>query len=115
VSRRMGIPSSVRQQVPPLRLVSAMAHINGGVKATIQAETADKAAADQLRDVVRGAISLVRLQAGARPELQDTLKSIELGGSATSVQLSFTMTPETFRALVPPRPQPPAQSPPPQQ
>jgi hypothetical protein len=104
VSRRMGLPPAVRTQVPPLRLVSASAHINGGVKATIKAQTADVAAADQLRDVVRGAISFARLQAGSKPELQDALKTVELGGTDTRVQLSFMMTPETLRALMPQQP-----------
>jgi hypothetical protein len=104
VSSRMRLPANVRQQVPPLRLVSVSAHIDGGVKATIKAETADKAAADQLRDVVRGAISFVRLQAGSKPELQETFKSIELGGSGTNVQLSFQLTAEAIRALTPQRP-----------
>ena len=108
VSRRMRLPANVRQQVPPLRLVSVSARIDGGVKATIKAETADKVAADQLRDVVRGAISFARLQAGSKPELQDTLKSIELGGTGTNVQLSFQVTAEAFRSIAPQRPsQPP--------
>lgn len=115
VSRGMGLPPTVRQQVPPLRLVSASVHINGGVTATIKAQAADKAAADQLRDVVRGAISFVRLQGGSKPELQDTLKSIELGGTGNDVRLSFLMTPGTIRAIVPQR-QPPSDQPaPPQQ
>jgi hypothetical protein len=116
VSRRLGIPSSIREQVPPLRLVSASAHIDGGVKAIIKAETADDAAADQLRDVVRGAVSFVRLQSGSKPELADTLKSIEVGGTGTTVHLSFAMTAESFRSMVPQRRPPsdvPALPPPP--
>jgi hypothetical protein len=103
VSRRMGMPLSLTQQVPPLRLVSAKATINGGVKAVIRAETDDQAAADQVRDVVRGFVSLIRLQAGGKPELQETLKSIELSGSGNTVQLAFTMMPETFKLIHPPR------------
>ena len=113
VSRRMGLPATVRQQVPPMRLVSASVHVDGGVKATIKAQTADQASADQLRDVVRGAISFVRLQAGPKPELQDVLKSIELSGTGTNVQLSFAMTPGTIRAIMPQRGAPPAPPPPP--
>jgi hypothetical protein len=101
VSRRIGVPPAMRQQVPPLRMVAAKARINGGVKATVRAETADPAAADQLRDVIRGFVSLIRLQAGAKPEMQDLLKSIELGGRGSTVQLSFAMSAETFRAVVP--------------
>ena len=111
VSRRIGLPANLRQQVPPLRLVSASARIDSGVKATLKVETADKAAADQLRDVVRGAISFARLQAGSKPELQDAFKSIELGGSGTTVQLSFQMTTEAFRAITPQRLQPQPESP----
>ena len=66
IRRRMRLPSGVAGQVPPMRLVSVKANINGGIKATIRAEAGDKAAADQLRDVVRGFISLARLQAGAK-------------------------------------------------
>ena len=51
---RMRLPSALAGQVPPIRLVSVKANINGGVKAVIRAEAGDKAAADQLRDVVRG-------------------------------------------------------------
>ncbi len=69
--RRMRLPSGVAEQVPPIRLVSVKANINGGVKATIRAEAGDKAAADQLRDVVRGFISLARLQGGAKPEIDE--------------------------------------------
>jgi hypothetical protein len=105
VSRGMKLPPNVRQQMPPLRLVSASARIDGGMRATIKAETADKAAADQLRDVVRGAIAFVRLQAGSKPELQDTFKSIEMGGIGTTVQLSFELTPDALRAITPQHPQ----------
>src|SRR5207244_491576 len=101
MSRRMRLPAKLRQQVPPLRFVSASARIDGGVKATIKAETADEGAANQLRDVVRGAISLARLQAGSKPELQDTFKSIELGGSGSGVELSFLVTSDAVRAIAP--------------
>ncbi len=107
VTRRMGVPPQVRQQVPPLRLVSAKAHIDGGLKATIRADTEDQKSADQMRDVVRGFISLIRMQAGAKPELQEALKSIELAGTGSTVQLSFAMSPETFRAIMPARGQRP--------
>ncbi len=101
ISRRMKLPSAVAGQVPPVRLVSAKANINGGVKATIRADTADKAAADQLRDVVRGFLSLVRLQAGAKPELENMLKSIELSSSEATVRLSVAMSPDTLRVIAP--------------
>lgn len=112
VTRRIGLPDAIRQQVPPLRMIAAKAHINGGLRATVLAETADQAAADQVRDVVRGFVSLIRLQAGAKPEFQEVVKSIELGGSGSTVRLSFGMTAEAFRAILPPHSeQSPADSP----
>lgn len=101
ISRRMRLPSGVAGQVPPIRLVSVKAHINGGVKAAIRAEAGDKAGADQLRDVVRGFLSLARLQAGGKQELESVLKSIELSGSDTTVRLSFAVSPETLRVIAP--------------
>ena len=102
ISRRMRLPSGVAGKVPPIRLVSVKADINGGVKATIRAEAGDKAAADQLRDVVRGFISLARLQAGAKQELEGVLKSIELSGTDATVRLSFAVSPDTLRVITPP-------------
>lgn len=101
MSRRMGMPRSLTEQVPPLRLIAAKANINGGLKATIRAETSDQAAADQLRDVVRGFVTLVRMQAGAQPELQETLKTLELSGTGNTVQLSFAVKPQTVAAIIP--------------
>ena len=101
VRRRMRLPSAVTDQVPPVRLVSAKADVDGGVKATIRAEAGDKAAADQLRDVLRGFISLARLQGGHTPQFDTTLKSIELSGTDNTVQMSFAVAPDTLRMLAP--------------
>jgi len=101
ISRRMRLPSGIAAQVPPIRLVSVKANINGGIKATIRAEAGDKTAADQLRDVLRGFISLTRLQAGSKPELENMLKTIELSGSDTTVRLSFAVSPDALKAIAP--------------
>jgi hypothetical protein len=103
ISRRMRLPSGVTSQVPPIGLVSVKADINGGVKATIRAEAGDRASADQLRDVVRGFISLARLQGGGRQDVGNMLKTIEVSGSDTTVRLSFAISPETLRVITPRR------------
>jgi hypothetical protein len=103
ISRRMRLPRDMTGQVPPIRLVSVKADINGGVKAAIRAEAGDKAAADQLRDVLRGFISLARLQAGGKQDLGNMLKTIELSGTDTTVRLSFAVSPETLRIITPRR------------
>lgn len=99
VSRGMRLPDSVSDKVPPMRLVSARADVNGGVKATIRAETATDGAAEQLREVVRGFIALARLQGGVQPAFDSTLKSIELSGTDKTVQMSFAVSLDTLRAL----------------
>jgi hypothetical protein len=43
------------------------------------------------------------MQAGSKPELQSTLKSLELGGTGSTVQLSFAMTPEIVLTIIPAR------------
>ena len=42
VRRRMRLPNEISTQVPPLRLVSVKANVNGGMKATIRAEAVKK-------------------------------------------------------------------------
>jgi hypothetical protein len=101
ISRRMKLPAAMSNQVPPIRLVSAKADINGGVKATVRAEAGDKAAADQLRDVVRGFISLARLHGGEKQEVANLLKTIELSGTDNTVRLSFAVSPDMLRLIAP--------------
>ena len=112
VRRGMKLPNNFSSQVPPLRLVSVKADVNGGVKATVRAETGDQAAADQLREVLRGFIALARLQPGAKPEFDNVLKSIQLSGTNKTVQISVAASPEVVRALAPrPRPNPEPRNP----
>jgi hypothetical protein len=86
-------------KLPPLRLFSATGSVDGGVTGRIQAEAADETSASELRDVVRGFIALARLQTGSRPEFQPLLKSLELGGTGTTVTLSFSVGPEALQAF----------------
>jgi hypothetical protein len=94
---RVKMPQGVA--VPPLRFFSATGRVNGGVSGTVQAEAADDASAEQLRDVVRGLVALGNLQAGSRPELLAALKSVELGGTGKTVRLSFSFAPEALEAF----------------
>jgi hypothetical protein len=105
VSRAMRLPNEVSSRVPPMRIISAKADVNGGVKATIRADSADPAAAEQLREVVRGFIALARMQGGGKPELDSALKSIQLSGTGKTVQLSFAISPAVVRTLAPRRPE----------
>lgn len=87
-------------QLPPITWFSASGTVNGGIRGFVQAQTRDVESADALRDVVRGFMALAKLHAGARPEFQGVLQSLQLGGSDNSVALSFDFPVEVFDALV---------------
>ena len=98
VTRRMKLSAEMAAKVPTVRLVSVKANVNGGMRATIRAEAGDQAAADQLRDVIRGFVSLARLQA-KDPAFENTLKSIELTGTDKTVRMSFAIPPDTLKTM----------------
>lgn len=105
VRRSMRVPGPASGHVPPVRLMSVRADVNGAVRARIRAEANDAASADELREVVRGFIALARMQSGSQPQLESALKSVELSGSDRTVQLLVSLSPEALRFLPRPSPQ----------
>jgi hypothetical protein len=93
------LPSEVQAQLPTLSWFSAAGNINGGVSGVFKAEARDEAAAQNLRDVVRGFLALARLQADSRPGMQQLVDSLQLSGESTTVALSFSIPSEFFDAL----------------
>jgi len=81
----------VSGQIPPIDSFAVTGRVNGGISGTFRAETRDIQGAENLRDVVRGFLALVRMQAGSKPEVQQMLQSLELGGTGTTVALSFVI------------------------
>ena len=59
------IPEEIKQQLPPVTWLAVNGRIDDGIRAVVRAEARDEAAANNLRDVVRGFVALARLQAGA--------------------------------------------------
>jgi hypothetical protein len=101
-SAQASLPPAVARQLPPLAWFTASGRLNGGMWASVRAETLDQASADGLRDILRGMVALARLQAGSRPEVQELLRSLELGGSGTTVAISFELPVEALDLLTPP-------------
>jgi len=105
------IPQEIKQQLPPVTWLAVSGRIDDGVRAVVRAEARDEAAANNLRDVVRGLVALARLQAGAHPELSVLVNSLELGGQGTTVSLGVTVPPAvidmlgTLRGQAPVQPQ----------
>jgi hypothetical protein len=93
------LPSEVRSQIPSISWFSAAGHVNGGISGVVKAETLDEAAAQNLRDVVRGFLALAKMQAGTRPGMKQMADSLQLSGEGKTVALAFTIPSEFFDAL----------------
>jgi hypothetical protein len=90
------LPANVLSQIPAITWFAVSGHINGGIRGMVRAEARDDEAANNLRDVVRGFLALAKLSAGARPEIQAMMQSLELGGTGKTVSLEFTVPAEIF-------------------
>ena len=93
------IPAEIKQQLPPVTWLAVSGRIDDGVRAVVRAEARDEAAANNLRDVVRGLVALARLQAGQHAELAALVNSLELGGQGTTVSLGVTVPPAVIDML----------------
>lgn len=93
------LPEQIARELPPLTWVSASAHVNGGLYGELRAQTRDEESANSLRDVVRGVIALGKLQADSHPELEPVLRSIQLGGTGSTIALSFDVPAEVIDLL----------------
>jgi hypothetical protein len=85
--------------LPAITWFSASGQVDSGLRAVLKAETRDDESANGLRDVVRGFMALARMQSGNRPELQNVLQSIQLGGTGQVVTLSLDLSPQALDAL----------------
>jgi len=93
------LPAGVANQLPPITWFSASGQVNGGIRGVLRAETQDEESANNLRDVIRGFISLAKLQTTSKPEMQALVRSLELGGTGKTVALSFSVPAELFDLL----------------
>jgi len=93
------IPEELRQQLPPVTWFAVNGRIDDGVRAVVRAETRDEAAANNLRDVIRGLVALGRMQASQHPQLAELVNSLELGGQGTTVSVGLTVSPALIDLL----------------
>jgi hypothetical protein len=99
LTSQASIPAGVREKLPSITWFSASARVGDGLSAVVRGEAKDEASANNLRDVVRGALALAKLQASSRPEFQGLVQSFQLGGSGTSVSVSFDLPVQLVDAL----------------
>ena len=93
------LPQELANQLPPINWFAASGHIDSGVSGVIRAETRDDASAQNLREVLQGFVALGRLHAGGRPEMNELVNSLQLGGQGTTVSLGFSVPAEMIDAL----------------
>jgi hypothetical protein len=86
-------------RMPAITVFSVSGHVDGGFTGVLRAEAKDDDAGNSLRDLVRGGLSLAKLQAGSNPQFQAMLQSLVLGGTGRTVALSFSVPAEVFDAL----------------
>jgi hypothetical protein len=98
------LPADVARRLPAITWFSLTGRVDSSIHGVLRADSRDEAAANNLRDVVRGFLALARLQAGGRPEFQALTQSLDLGGTGKSVTLSFTVPGELLEALPSKRP-----------
>lgn len=93
------LPDQLKQHLPAVQWFAVSTRINGGVSGTLRAEAADDAAAENLRDVVRGGLAMGRLFSGNDPRVQLLMDSLQMSGTGKTVALSFSVSPEMIDAL----------------
>jgi hypothetical protein len=101
IANQANLPEKIARQIPPIKWFCAAAHINGGVSAQLRADANDEQAAENLRGVVNGIISLARLQGQNDPKLAPLIQSFQMSGSGKSVQVYFTIPAEIFELMAP--------------
>lgn len=93
------LPQEVASRMPPIEWFAASGRVNGGIAASLRAEARDDVAAENLRDVVKGALALVKMQSGD-PKMASLANSIRLEGTGKTVSVSFSIPAELIDLLI---------------
>jgi hypothetical protein len=89
LASQTNLPAQVSEKLPAIQWFSASTQIDSGIRGLVRAEARDDEAGNALRDVVRGVMGLVKLQAPSQPALDTVVQSLVLGGTGKTVTLSF--------------------------
>jgi len=99
MKQQADIPEQVLQHIPAVQWVALTTQINGGVTGSIRADTLDDAAAENLRDVIRGGLAMGRLVSGQDQKFKMLLDSLQMSGTGKTVALTFSVSPEMVDVL----------------
>jgi hypothetical protein len=95
------LPTEIATKIPPVKWLAVAGHINGGISAQLRAEANDDQAAENLRGVINGIISLAKLQGQNDPKLTSLVNSLQMSGQGKTVRLSFALPAELFELMAP--------------
>jgi hypothetical protein len=96
VPGHQGWPDAVKDQLGAVQWFALSAGVDRALTARLRAEARDAKAAEDLRGVVNGAISMARMMAGKDAKLSGMLDSIQATGSGTQMEVSFTVPPDVI-------------------
>ncbi len=99
ITGNSAIPDPIKDHIPPVDLFAVSVHVNGGLRGALRADARDDKAAEQLRDVVRGAVAAGRLMAGQNKQMDAMLSSLQITGSGKTVGLTFALPTEFLDVL----------------
>lgn len=93
------LPDQIAQHLPAVQWMAITTHVNGGITGSIRADAADDAAAENLRDVIRGGLAMGRLVSGQDEKIKLLLDSMQMSGTGKTVALTFSVSPEMVDVL----------------
>ena len=99
IKKAAELPDQVSQHLPAVQWVAMTTHFNGGVTGSIRADATDDAAAENLRDVIRGGLAMGRLVSGEDQKLKLLLDSMQMSGTGKTVALTFSVSPQMVDML----------------
>ena len=99
IASQAKLPDEIATQDSPGQVARVAGHVNGGVSAQLRAEANDDQAAENLRGVLNGVISLAQAPGSERSEADSLVKSLQLSGSGKTVRLSFAVPAEIFELM----------------
>jgi hypothetical protein len=91
-------PAGTPAKLPPVSWVSASGTVGATIDGVMTAEASDEAAAEGVRDVVRGLLALGQLQ-GGNAALFTLTQAFQLSGEGRTVALSFSLPTEALVAM----------------
>jgi hypothetical protein len=94
------LPTRVAQQLPSITWFAASGTVDSGLAANIHAEARDDQAAKDLQDVVRGLVTLARMQTSHQQGIADVIDSIQLSGEGNTVTVNLSVPAQTIDLLL---------------